>query len=294
MLTGGLGFSYSVLKTPPLTQANLASYPTSAATATSGLVASMPNLKGGLIVIAPTVTTPVAGFEPRRAIVEDARCDQCHQQLGAFTTEAFHGGQRNDATTCAWCHNPNRTSDGWSADSASFIHSIHAAAKRSVPFTWHATSTTDSFADVKFPGILAQCETCHLPGTYDFRNEDSFAALPGKQFRTMGVGIYAPESELDEFILSPYVTPGVDYGVGFSYSVSSGTTTEAAPTTLVTSPIATACFACHDTAIARSHMTVNGGSIYAPRAGALGTLEQCMVCHGPGRIADIKVMHGIN
>jgi hypothetical protein len=38
-------------------------------------------------------------------------------------------------------------------------------------------------------------------------------------------------------------------------------------------------------------MQVNGGSFYAPRGTALGTVETCMICHAPGRIADIKVMH---
>ena len=60
---------------------------------------------------------------------------------------------------------------------------------------------------------------------------------------------------------------------------------------LVNSPVATACFACHDTDLARTHMEINGGSIYAPRGTALGTMETCMICHAPGRIADIKVMH---
>jgi OmcA/MtrC family decaheme c-type cytochrome len=293
MLTGGLGFSYSVLNTPPLTQSNLTQYPTTPATATTGLNPVMPNLMGGLIVIAPTLSQAVSGFSPRRAIVEDARCNQCHQELGAFTADAFHGGQRNDGTTCAWCHNPNRTSSGWSADSSNFVHAIHAAAKRTVPFTWDASSTTSSFADVKFPGILSQCETCHLPGTYDFRNADAAAALPLKQFRSVGVGTYTPTDPLSQFEMSPYVAIGVNYGTGFSYNVATGVATDAAPTTLVNSPIATACFACHDTDIARAHITVNGGSIYTARSGALGVLEQCMVCHGPDRIADIRVVHNI-
>ena len=290
MLTGGLGFSYNIVNTPPLTQANLAQYPVTPAT-TAGLNPAMSNLKGGLIVIAPTVSKVATGFSPRRAIVEDARCNQCHQELGAFTTESFHGGQRNDATTCSWCHTPNRTSSGWSADSTSFVHAIHAAAKRSVPFTWHASSTTSSYADIKFPGILAQCETCHLPGTYDFSGSDSAAGLPGKQFRTVATGTLNPATPEDLYSLSPYVAIGTPYGSGFSFSTTTGATTEAEPTTLVTSPIATTCFSCHDTEVARAHMTSNGGSIYAPRGSALGTLEQCSICHGPGRVADIKLMH---
>ena len=130
MLTGGLGYSYSVINTLPLTQTNLANYPVADATATSGLTAGMPNKTGGLIVIAPNAQKVATGFTGRRAIVEDARCNKCHQELGTFTEDAFHAGQRNDGTTCAWCHRPNQTSSGWSADSTSFIHAIHAGSKR--------------------------------------------------------------------------------------------------------------------------------------------------------------------
>ena len=59
----------------------------------------------------------------------------------------------------------------------------------------------------------------------------------------------------------------------------------------MTSPIATPCFSCHDSPLAQQHMKTNGGSIYALRSTALATAETCMVCHGPGRIADIKAMH---
>ncbi|MFO1224754.1 MAG: OmcA/MtrC family decaheme c-type cytochrome [Burkholderiaceae bacterium] len=326
MLSGGLGYSYSVTSTLPLTQTNLADYPVSAATA-----AGQTNKIGGLIVIAPNAQKVATGYSGRRAIVEDARCNKCHQELGTFTEEAFHGGQRNDGTTCAWCHRPNQTSSGWSADSTSYIHAIHAANKRKTAFTWHASTTTESFADVTFPGVLKECETCHVPGSYDFRNAASANALPNRLYRTVGTGIYngtagtttttysvvsgacvagtsAAQTALGVFSLSPYVTPLVNYGIGFSYNAGlttsnsckpdgtlvanpAGGTVAADPQSLVISPIATACFACHDTPLARTHMEVNGGSIYAPRSTALGTVETCMVCHDTGRIADIKVMH---
>ena len=70
-----------------------------------------------------------------------------------------------------------------------------------------------------------------------------------------------------------------------------GGSVEAAPTTLVNSPIATACVSCHDSEIAKSHMRTNGGSIYAPRSTALATGEQCLLCHASGKVADIKAMH---
>ena len=110
------------------------------------------------------------------------------------------------------------------------------------------------------------------------------------------------------FSLSPYVTAGTNYGIGYSFNaglttsnsckpdgavvaIAAGDKVEADATTLVTSPIATACFACHDTPLARSHMEINGASIYTPRNSAIATTETCILCHGPGRVADIKVMH---
>ncbi|HTT09999.1 MAG TPA: OmcA/MtrC family decaheme c-type cytochrome [Burkholderiaceae bacterium] len=286
MLTGGMGYSYNVTSTLPLTQTNLPNYPVSAPTATG-----QTNMVGGLIVIAPNVQVVATGYSGRRPIVEDARCNACHQELGAFTTDAFHGGQRNDGTTCSWCHTPNRTSGGWSADSTYYIHAIHASAKRTVPFTWDATSPTDTFANVLFPGVLKDCETCHLPGTYNFSASASAAAIFNRQYRTVATGGPFLSTDASAFTYSPYIQLGVTYGAGFSFNAATGVTTAAAPTTLVNSPLATQCFACHDSTQAMAHIQINGGSLYAPRSAALGTIETCMVCHDVGRIADIKVVH---
>src|SRR5450755_2284335 len=162
MLTGGMGYTYNVTATLPLTQTNLSDYPVTAATA----VPAQANKQGGLIVIAPNVQKVATGYTARRPIVEDARCNACHQELGTFTEDAFHAGQRNDGTTCSWCHNPNQNNSGWSGDSTAFVHAIHASAKRQNQYTWHATLKTgapagstnaadyDGFWDVTYPGIL--------------------------------------------------------------------------------------------------------------------------------------------
>ena len=303
MLTGGLGYSYNVKTTLPLTQTNLPDYPTAPATGT-GLTAGMPNVTGGLIVIAPnaqkvgvsdhlkTSTNPSGLYAGRRAIVDDARCNACHQELGTFTEDAFHAGQRNDGTTCSWCHTPNRTSSGWSADSTSFVHAIHAGAKRTVQYNWHATSATEGFWDIKYPGVLARCTQCHLPGTYDFSASASANAaglgadgIDRRLFRTVATGTFSPSVSL-----SPYVATGVNYGSGFSFATATGITTEAAATTLVTSPTATVCSACHDSTLARSHMMVNGASLYVPRSAAT-TTEQCFVCHASDRLVSITEVH---
>jgi OmcA/MtrC family decaheme c-type cytochrome len=289
MLTGGLGYSYSAINTLPLTQTNLADFPVAAATATTGLTANMPNKIGGLIVIAPNGQKVATGYTGRRAIVEDARCNNCHQELGTFTEDSFHAGQRNDGSTCSWCHNPNRASSGWSADSTSFIHGIHAANKRTVKFNWHATSATEGFYEIAYPGILSQCETCHLPGTYDFSAATSAAAMPNRLYRTTATGTLA--SSGSTYSYSPYITKDLNYGAGFAFNAGTAATTQAAATTLVDSPTANACFGCHDSALARTHMETNGGSIYSPRSAALGKTEQCELCHATGRVADIKAMH---
>jgi OmcA/MtrC family decaheme c-type cytochrome len=287
MLTGGLGFSYNVQRTLPLTQTNLPAYPVLPSPV------GQANEIGGLVVVVPNATKVATGHTGRRQIVEDARCNKCHQELGTFTTEAFHGGQRNDATTCSWCHTPNRTSAGWSADSTSYIHAIHGGAKRSVPFNWHAASADEGFFDVKFPGVLKECETCHLPGSYYFYQQNN-TPLPdsvreSRLFRTVATNTLASTGAT--FTYSPYITQDLAYGSGYSFNVATGVVAEAADTTLVTSPVATACVACHDSNLSRAHMIANGASLYAPRSTALGTTETCLVCHDRGRIADIKVMH---
>jgi len=351
MLTGGLGYSYSVFNTLPLTQTNLPDFPVTKSTVAVGsgvspapvadagkLTPGMPNAFGGLIVITPDAQLVASAgaaaggtggaYTARRPIIEDARCNKCHLELGTFTEDAFHAGQRNDGSTCAWCHTPNRASSGWSADSAYFVHAIHAAAMRNqtgkddpkLDFVWHAASTTDGFWKIGYPGILNNCETCHLPGTYDFSATASLAAQPNRLYRTVATGVFnstvgtvlnpaasnactvtaindCKATALSVFALSKdpnFVADNAkDYGKGYSVS-SAGAVTEAASTTLVNSPIAAVCFACHIDNLSRSHMESNGGSIYRTRGApdnALAKTEQCSLCHNPGKVADIKLMH---
>lgn len=316
MVTGGMGYSYNVRNTLPLTQTNLPAYPATKSTLT-GLTAGMPNAYGGLIVVAQnaqkvatagcvggeaagcvnvgTSSSPsYIGYAGRRAIVEDKRCNACHQELGTFTEEAFHGGQRNDGTTCSWCHTPNRNSSGWTAQTDNMTHAIHASAKRNVPYTWHSVSATENFSNIKYPGVLARCEQCHLPGTFDFSNSASANAVglgsdqkDKRQFRTVASG--TPSAT--DISLSPYVVGGTNYGAGFSYNATTDVTTPAAATTLVTSPTVTACVACHDSNLAISHMKLNGGAFYEPRSTGLLQFEQCFVCHSTGKLADIRTVH---
>ena len=213
------------------------------------------------------------------------------------TEPEFHGGARNDATACAICHNPNLGSGGWSADTRTYIHAIHGASKRGQAFTWTGVSVADNYSKIVFPGDLKKCDTCHLPGTYDFSASTYAAALfPNLLNVTVATGKYdGSTANKTAFQISPYVTKDnvKDYGVGFSYNPATNATVAAAGTTLVNSPMASTCFSCHDSAAAQTHMNNDGGgSIYRDRATALTRTETCLFCHGPGKIVAIKTMHG--
>jgi OmcA/MtrC family decaheme c-type cytochrome len=225
----------------------------------------------------------------------------------------FHAGQRNDAQTCSFCHTANKVNSGWSVNIKDAVHAIHAAGKRTNKFSWEANQG-DKFWGVTYPGYLRNCEQCHLTGTYDFSAPASSAAIPNLLWSTTASNTildptYAsPNIYGNAFqviltgnetvtslstVLSPFVAANTAYGIGFSFAgaVGAGTTTEAAATTLVNSPIASACFACHDDGIAIGHMRANGGTIYGTRLAIGANNEACLTCHGSGKVVDIKAVH---
>jgi len=83
------------------------------------------------------------------------------------------------------------------------------------------------------------------------------------------------------------------YGAGFSFNALPGASAEAASTTLIVTPIVAACSACHDSPAAVDHMQTNGGSFWESRGAATAKQqgEQCLICHGPNRIAAISLVH---
>jgi len=290
MLTGGIGYGYSLSSTPPFVQTNLSDFP---------FVLDVPadgKAQGGLSVPAPDVWKVATGYTGRRAIVDTLKCQNCHGRLGV--TPTFHAGQRNDASSCSFCHNPNRTSSGWAVVSKYYIHALHGGRIRTVPYTWNALSAGANYDEVEFPGTLNTCTTCHVSNTFDFTNATNLAAVPNMMLTTVATGVFNanPATNSTFFTISPYViADGVtSYGAGFAYNAGTNVTTAAAGTTLVISPITTACSGCHDKTTDIAHMQQNGGLFYATRTAALATgapQEQCLICHGPGAIAAIGVVH---
>lgn len=287
MLTGGAGYTYSLSSAPPLVQTNVAAYP--------WVAGANGTAQGGISVPAPDVWKVATGYTGRRPIVQNDKCKACHGTLGVAPN--FHAGQRNDGPTCSFCHNPNRTSSGWSAGSKYFIHAIHAGRKRTVNFTWHAASAGPGYDEVEFPGTLNSCTTCHAPNTFDFTNSTNLNAVPGMQLTTVATGIYNSDPLVNStyYTLSPYVKGDnvTNYGAGFAYNAATGQPTDAVGSTLVLSQITGACSACHDSEAAIDHMKLNGGKFYSTRTEALDpkSPEQCLLCHGPGRTAAIGEVH---
>jgi OmcA/MtrC family decaheme c-type cytochrome len=259
---------------------------------------NVPGFPGGLTLIVPAAKEVAAGYTARRAIAARDKCNACHATLG--TDPTFHSGNRNDPTVCAFCHNPQgpATTRSWPARSSFFVHAIHGAGKRTVDFNWHGTAAAApvlinrGFWQVLFPGILNKCETCHLPGMYDFSASVYTPTLLGNLLYTYA----ATGTVTNNFEVSPWalaVNPTLTFGARFD----SATGAAAAGTTRVISPIATACFSCHDSNVAKAHMESSGASIYELRSTALDAsgkpvrTEQCLVCHGPGKIAAIAAVH---
>jgi len=203
---------------------------------------------------------------PRRSVVDIQKCDDCHNQL------SLHGNNRTDKPeVCVTCHNPMMTdvnrrgggtclsdlgADDQTIDFKHMIHGIHASGEIGKSYDVCGFGNSAHSFDFIYPGRLNNCEGCHLADTY----------YPVDSAQVFGTTFDAN----DPAILTD---------------------------DRVVSPNASVCSACHIGALDIEHMEQNGADFNASKA-ADGTLtssgvETCAVCHGPGKTADVKVMHEI-
>jgi OmcA/MtrC family decaheme c-type cytochrome len=203
---------------------------------------------------------------PRRSVVNVQKCDDCHNQL------SLHGNNRTDKPeVCVTCHNPMMTdvnqrgadpclsdlgADDTTIDFKHMIHGIHASAEIGKPYEVCGFRSSVHSFDFVYPGRLNNCEGCHLADTY----------YPVDTARVFGTtfDVNDPAILTDDRVVSPNTS---------------------------------ACAACHIETLDTEHMQQNGGDFDARKA-ADGTMissgvETCEVCHGPGRTADVKVMHDV-
>lgn len=272
-------------------------------------------VKGEVAYFGITDPIPV----PRRIAVDlETKCDKCHDQL------SIHGNNRaENAQLCVICHNPRGTDirrrdttpvpdplamppvvadgipdisplDGKREESIDFkrmIHAIHAAQRDDPATTDNDPATTidveghgfrekgiviygfgnrsHDYSHVRFPGILNDCTTCHNDGTYEL------------------TGTWETPTQAD--ILASTVKSAPTASIKAEFDAEK--LDQADDQTI--SPTAAVCSACHDSAIAQAHMETIGGATFNAPQPSIGTYESCAICHGPGRSADVKVVHGV-
>ncbi|MBI4558302.1 MAG: OmcA/MtrC family decaheme c-type cytochrome [Candidatus Hydrogenedentes bacterium] len=118
--------------------------------------------------------------QPRRTIVDYAKCNKCHGDL------RMHGGSRVGVEYCVICHRPNNTdiaqrpADQLPPESIHYkrlIHKIHTGHELENPFTVYGFGgSAHDFTEIHFPGDRRKCEICHVPGSYGVPLPDE--ALP--------------------------------------------------------------------------------------------------------------------
>jgi OmcA/MtrC family decaheme c-type cytochrome len=212
----------------------------------------------------------------RRAVVDIAKCDQCHGLL------SLHGANRNNNTQlCVICHNPDdtdidrrpsppaATADGKPEETIDFkymIHGIHGAQMRPEDpvVIYGFNGQPNNFSDVMMPsGLenLKNCAGCHITAgtTGTFQVPINPNALPTTILT--GNNLASPDDN-----------------------------TEITPT-------ASTCSACHNSIAAKTHMTEQGGKFdfvpFAPETPPTGGQDQVALC-GPGPISAQPPGHTSN
>ncbi len=148
------------------------------------------------------------------------------------------------------------------------IHGIHAGKDRTTPIKIVRDRTPSAVniingANISFPGILNNCQSCHTSTGY--------SSIPAAALATREEAI----------------------------NTSGNTTTALAKAALglinttdkMITPYTAACVTCHDSSAAQAHMVTNGGQIKVNRSALNVAGEACAVCHGSGSQYDVTVVH---
>jgi len=276
-------------------------------------------------------------LQPRREIVSNEKCNVCHGALGTTSgantlANAFHGGARNTVEACVVCHDPNRVSSTVMTNGLALnesyqfkrmIHGIHGNSRRTYPFTWgnraqgafskEGVLTADGsfLADQKVTigGVSTTVVTAGtvIPAGNTFQTIADIVTAAASSVGYTGAAIAPAENYAAEVAY-----PGVGLNcnachVNNSYKVDRGTVgavvSKPSGVTdpmkwLVISPKVATCTACHDSAKAMEHVTLNigdPGAVFGTRTQAdLNGLptETCNDCHAPGARQAVDLVHG--
>lgn len=242
----------------------------------------------------PTSGETALTADPRRQIVDIAKCKQCHDgaQHGDVVVPklTLHGTNRTENLgLCVVCHNPNQTDVPYRykttlatedpriagketpIDFKVMVHSIHAGGFREQPYVVVGfNSSVNDFSDVRFPRELRDCTNCHV----DVGGKGSYE-LPVKA--TLGTTVNTR---------SNYLVPKGDATRSISVNPADD---------LRISPTAASCSACHDKKEVRDHMMKTGGASFGALQSTISSkVERCVSCHGPGKDRDVRKVHQIS
>jgi OmcA/MtrC family decaheme c-type cytochrome len=194
--------------------------------------------------------------EPRRAVVDLAKCNTCHDRL------VLHGGQRFVVEECVMCHNPNasdaarRPAEAAPPESIDFkrmIHRIHTGEELNGDYkeilggyvVYGFGGNPIDFNEVRFPGDRRDCAMCHIDDRED-GGEVSTQQVPSDG---------ALATRLPTVTLRDWYSP--------------------------MQPVAAACEGCHASKAVAAHAV----TMTAPFG------EACRACHGDGAEFSVDRVH---
>jgi len=236
----------------------------------------------------------------RRNVVDVAGgCNKCHDRLN------YHGGSYTATVqTCVACHNPNAT------DAMARAAYVDPVTKLVSPVSWANPDPIDKRGEQTIDlKVLAHA----VHGAPDIA---AYLGAIGQPYTPYVV--YHRGGAFNWLASTPFPTPAGSgpgggptinhctgcHTAGTYYppdplgpALPSATRTDATPT--ATTAGAAVCSACHVTQTAMEHMTQNGGAFNAakdPVTGKVmgGSQETCVICHGPGAVADVAVVHQLS
>jgi OmcA/MtrC family decaheme c-type cytochrome len=267
-----------------------------------------------------SVVKAVTGDTERRAVVDSAKCSNCHEWFEG------HGGNRvSEPQVCVMCHTPglatsgrgvadafllnygtvaeNKTLTEWGITKSALnaalafpvvtnnfkdmIHGIHAGRETAVPMRIARDASSRStlnlldFRRLDFPGKINNCETCHKPGTY--------SGVPANALASTYETIDAAYSAV---IGTPNATTAIAK-TALAQKTANVTDT-------VTSPYVAACISCHSSTKAATHYGLfSSAVVQKPRSVFVATVATasdatagvCASCHGVGKDKDVVVVH---
>lgn len=253
---------------------------------------------------------------PRKEIVSNEKCNACHGLLGTASgsnelNNAFHSGARNTIESCGGlCHDAGRAGQytvmhddfkfpasvlGGAATGNTMneshhlkrmIHGIHGGARAQYDFVHGPRATAangmtqpENFtAEVAYPGILSDCNTCHVNNSYqNDRGTIGSVMLSTSTTADPASTRYNENNLLRALVLTDGVVDPLKLPV--------------------ISPKAASCTACHDTLGVVNHVTTVGGGTFGGKTQGQflnnETFEACDGCHAPGGFVGVDTVHKI-